>query len=172
MKHIWTYFSYAFVCSIKLPKQRWPPPRSSSARPFGFARRWRSLARLHAHPLPRYMHPCMCACQSTDAADPNEFVSTAGFETLLKRMKEGKMLMDEFSNFIKQRAIIEDTYGRALVRLAKTTAASLEVGCVACIWWQANQPTDFHLLLLLVCRTLRSSWDTLRNGKACRYGGR
>ncbi len=41
--------------------------------------------------------------QGTDANDPTEFVSVAGYEALSRRMKDGKALTDEFANFAKQR---------------------------------------------------------------------
>ncbi|XP_048581191.1 proline-serine-threonine phosphatase-interacting protein 1 isoform X1 [Nematostella vectensis] len=68
-----------------------------------------------------------------------EFTSTAGFDALSKRMRDGKQTCQEMEEFVKQRADIEEKYGKSLMRLAKTSEAKDEIG------------------------TLKSSWDSLRN---------
>eukprot|EP00050_Salpingoeca_kvevrii_P014913 m.41624 g.41624 ORF g.41624 m.41624 type:complete len:448 (+) comp6051_c0_seq3:1224-2567(+) len=63
-----------------------------------------------------------------------DFTSFDGFETLCKRLKEGKQVCDDYHNFCKTRASIEETYGKALVKLAKSAGGALEIGTTKSAW--------------------------------------
>ena len=68
----------------------------------------------------------------------SDFNSTAGFDTLCKRLRDGKQMCIDFEEFIKQRAEAEEKYGKNLLRLSKVGENGPEIG------------------------TLRQSWDVLR----------
>ncbi|XP_075042327.1 proline-serine-threonine phosphatase-interacting protein 2 isoform X2 [Mixophyes fleayi] len=48
-----------------------------------------------------------------------DITSTAGYECLLQHMNEGRKNCKEFEDFLKERAIIEEKYGKDLVTLCK-----------------------------------------------------
>ncbi|XP_014661435.1 PREDICTED: proline-serine-threonine phosphatase-interacting protein 1-like isoform X2 [Priapulus caudatus] len=57
-----------------------------------------------------------------------DFCSTAGADAVLKRTKEGSQVCKDLAEFMKQKAHIEETYGKALVRLAKLPLGNQELG--------------------------------------------
>ncbi|XP_031566957.1 proline-serine-threonine phosphatase-interacting protein 2-like [Actinia tenebrosa] len=69
----------------------------------------------------------------------SDFTSTAGFDNLCKRLRDGKQSCQDFEEFVRQRADIEEKYGKSLTRLAKSNEAKEEIG------------------------SLKDSWDCLRN---------
>lgn len=68
-----------------------------------------------------------------------DFCSTAGFDVLAKRLREGKQMCKDFEEYMEKRARIEKDYGDSLIRLAKNSSGKDEIG------------------------TLRESWDTLKH---------
>ncbi|XP_065070874.1 proline-serine-threonine phosphatase-interacting protein 1-like isoform X1 [Rhopilema esculentum] len=53
---------------------------------------------------------------------------TAGYDTIIKRLKDGKKVCDDLVEFLKQRAKAEDEYGKALMRISQQAGASDEIG--------------------------------------------
>ncbi|XP_064387838.1 proline-serine-threonine phosphatase-interacting protein 1-like [Halichondria panicea] len=68
-----------------------------------------------------------------------EFCSTQGYDTLVKRLKDGKRMCQDFEEYLEKRAKIERDYGESLIKLSRTTSGKEEIG------------------------SLRKSWDTLRS---------
>ncbi|CAH1788186.1 unnamed protein product [Owenia fusiformis] len=63
-----------------------------------------------------------------------DFCSTQGFETICRRMKEGRSSTKDFEDFLKQRLKIEQEYSKALVKLGKSSSASNELGSMREAW--------------------------------------
>jgi len=63
---------------------------------------------------------------------------TKGYDILVTRLKDGKKLHDAYADFIRNRAKLEDDYGKNLIRLAQIAGGTEETG------------------------TLRQSWDSLK----------
>lgn len=57
-----------------------------------------------------------------------DFCSTVGFDTVLKRAKDGYQVGKDFLEFVKQRAQLEEAHGKALVKLAKCSLGQNEFG--------------------------------------------
>lgn len=43
-----------------------------------------------------------------------------GWEVVIRRLKEGRQILKDYTDFVRQRASIEEQFGKALVKLAKT----------------------------------------------------
>lgn len=67
-----------------------------------------------------------------------DFNSTAGFDALCKRMRDGRQMTQDLEDFIRQRADAEEKYGKALIKLAEGAKGKDEIG------------------------TLKESWDVLK----------
>jgi len=65
-----------------------------------------------------------------------------GFEILVKRAKDGRGLCKEYIEFIRQRSVIEEQYGKALLKLAKSSWGTEEIGGVRCIWESLKNHTE------------------------------
>lgn len=72
----------------------------------------------------------------------SEFCSTAGFDTLVKRLKEGKKMCQDFEEFLEKRARIEKDYGESLIRLAKVVSGKDEIGTLRRSWDQLKTDTE------------------------------
>jgi proline-serine-threonine phosphatase interacting protein 1 len=72
----------------------------------------------------------------------SEFCSTAGYDTLVKRLKEGKKMCHDLEDFLEKRARIEKEYGDNLVRLAEKAAGKEELGTLRKSWDQLKSETD------------------------------
>jgi len=68
----------------------------------------------------------------------NDWDGTRGYDILVNRLKDGKKLHDAYSEFVRNRARLEDDYGKNLIRLAQIAGGTEETG------------------------TLRQSWDSLK----------
>ncbi|XP_053304239.1 proline-serine-threonine phosphatase-interacting protein 2 isoform X2 [Spea bombifrons] len=49
----------------------------------------------------------------------NDIISTAGYDTLIQHMNDGRKNCKEFEDFLKERAVIEEKYGKELINLTK-----------------------------------------------------
>jgi len=63
-----------------------------------------------------------------------DFNGTTGYDTLIYRLKDGKKLCDAFSEFLRNRAKLEDEYGKNLIRLAQSAATNEETGSLKESW--------------------------------------
>ncbi|CAH3103811.1 unnamed protein product [Pocillopora meandrina] len=80
-----------------------------------------------------------------------DFNSTAGFDALCKRLKDGKQMCLDFEDFIRQRADAEEKYGKALMRLAENAKGRDEIGTLRESWEVIKTETEnigkLHLAL-------------------------
>lgn len=80
-----------------------------------------------------------------------DFNSTAGFDALCKRLKDGKQMCLDFEDFIRQRADAEEKYGKALMRLAENAKGRDEIGTLRESWEVVKTETEnigkLHLAL-------------------------
>lgn len=63
-----------------------------------------------------------------------DFNSTAGFDALCKRMRDGKQMCQDFEDFIRQRADAEEKYGKSLMRIAESAKGKDEIGSLRDSW--------------------------------------
>jgi len=66
----------------------------------------------------------------------------SGFETLVKRTKDGRVICKEYLDFLRQRCIIEEQYGKALHKLGKIQWGGDEMGGVRKIWDSLRSNTE------------------------------
>ncbi|XP_058238846.1 F-BAR domain only protein 2 isoform X1 [Hemibagrus wyckioides] len=57
-----------------------------------------------------------------------------GFDVLYHNMKHGQISSKELADFIRERATIEETYSRAITKLAKTASNFSQLGTFAPVW--------------------------------------
>ncbi|XP_047665068.1 F-BAR domain only protein 2 isoform X3 [Tachysurus fulvidraco] len=57
-----------------------------------------------------------------------------GFDILYHNMKHGQISSKELADFIRERATIEETYSRAITKLAKTASNFSQLGTFAPVW--------------------------------------
>ncbi|KAI1891622.1 hypothetical protein AGOR_G00145680 [Albula goreensis] len=58
----------------------------------------------------------------------------AGFDALYHNMKHGQICTKELAEFVRERAAIEETYSKAMSKLAKTAANGSPLGTFAPMW--------------------------------------
>ncbi|XP_028661496.2 F-BAR domain only protein 2 isoform X1 [Erpetoichthys calabaricus] len=58
----------------------------------------------------------------------------SGFDVLYHNMKYGQISSKELSDFIRERATIEETYARSMAKLAKTASNYSQLGTFAPVW--------------------------------------
>lgn len=71
-----------------------------------------------------------------------DFNSTAGFDALCKRLKDGKQMCQDFEDFIRQRADAEEKYGKALMKLAESAKGKDEIGTLRESWEVIKTETE------------------------------
>lgn len=80
-----------------------------------------------------------------------DFNSTAGFDALCKRLKDGKQMCLDFEDFIRQRADAEEKYGKALMKLSESAKGRDEIGTLRESWEVVKTETEnigkLHLAL-------------------------
>lgn len=69
----------------------------------------------------------------------SEICNFSGFDVLCQRMKEGRKVCKDYTDFLRQRAQVQELYGKALIKLSKSLGGKEEIG------------------------SLRQSWETMRN---------
>eukprot|EP00090_Calanus_glacialis_P014141 TRINITY_DN2281_c0_g1_i1.p1 TRINITY_DN2281_c0_g1~~TRINITY_DN2281_c0_g1_i1.p1 ORF type:complete len:554 (-),score=87.29 TRINITY_DN2281_c0_g1_i1:284-1945(-) len=65
-----------------------------------------------------------------------------GFEVIVKRLKDGRSVCKEYVEFLRQRSLIEEQYGKALIKLAKTTSSRDEISSVRPAWDSVKNHTE------------------------------
>ncbi|XP_077087213.1 F-BAR domain only protein 2 isoform X2 [Siphateles boraxobius] len=65
-----------------------------------------------------------------------------GFDLLYHNMKHGQISSKELSDFIRERATIEETYSRSMTKLAKTASNCSQLGTFAPVWDVFKQSTE------------------------------
>ncbi|KAL9985653.1 hypothetical protein ACROYT_G008079 [Oculina patagonica] len=78
----------------------------------------------------------------TDCFWGTDFNSSAGFDVLAKRMKDGKQMCQDFEDFIRQRADAEEKYGKALMKLAESAKGREEIGTLRESWEVIKTETE------------------------------
>ncbi|KAG2466967.1 FCHO2 protein, partial [Polypterus senegalus] len=69
------------------------------------------------------------AVENVDKGEKNN-----GFDVLYHNMKYGQISSKELSDFIRERATIEETYARSMAKLAKTASNYSQLGTFAPVW--------------------------------------
>jgi len=65
-----------------------------------------------------------------------------GFEVIVKRLKDGRSVCKEYVEFLRQRSIIEEQYGKSLIKLAKTASSRDEISSVRPAWDSVKNHTE------------------------------
>jgi len=65
-----------------------------------------------------------------------------GFEVIVKRLKDGRSVCKEYVEFLRQRSLIEEQYGKALIKLAKTSSSGDEISSVRPAWDSVKNTTE------------------------------
>ncbi|XP_056314053.1 F-BAR domain only protein 2 isoform X9 [Danio aesculapii] len=65
-----------------------------------------------------------------------------GFDVLYHNMKHGQISSKELSDFIRERATIEEAYSRSMTKLAKTASNFSQLGTFAPVWDVFKQSTE------------------------------
>uniref|UniRef100_A0A671LLS1 F-BAR domain only protein 2 n=1 Tax=Sinocyclocheilus anshuiensis TaxID=1608454 RepID=A0A671LLS1_9TELE len=65
-----------------------------------------------------------------------------GFDVLYHNMKHGQISSKELSEFIRERATIEEAYSRSMTKLAKTASNCSQLGTFAPVWDVFKQSTE------------------------------
>ncbi|XP_051749941.1 F-BAR domain only protein 2 isoform X8 [Ctenopharyngodon idella] len=65
-----------------------------------------------------------------------------GFDVLYHNMKHGQISSKELSDFIRERATIEEVYSRSMTKLAKTASNCSQLGTFAPVWDVFKQSTE------------------------------
>ncbi|XP_015759730.1 PREDICTED: proline-serine-threonine phosphatase-interacting protein 1-like [Acropora digitifera] len=71
-----------------------------------------------------------------------DFNSTAGFDVLCKRMRDGKQMCQDFEEFLRQRADAEEKYGKSLIRIAESAKGKEEIGTLKESWEVLRTETE------------------------------
>lgn len=88
---------------------------------------------------------------NTEQSDENSFKNNfwnpdygnfQGFEVLVKRLKDGRSVCKEYVDFLRQRSLIEEQYGKALIKLAKTVKSRDEISQVRPAWDRVTAHTE------------------------------
>ncbi|XP_071098954.1 proline-serine-threonine phosphatase-interacting protein 2-like isoform X3 [Haliotis cracherodii] len=71
-----------------------------------------------------------------------DFTSTAGFEVLAQRMKDGRHMCKEFEEYLKQRYEMENKYFKDLLKLEKNMKTKEDVGVLEKSWNKLKQEVE------------------------------
>uniref|UniRef100_A0A8C3RE90 Proline-serine-threonine phosphatase interacting protein 2 n=1 Tax=Cyanoderma ruficeps TaxID=181631 RepID=A0A8C3RE90_9PASS len=56
---------------------------------------------------------------NTDPSESTDLTSTVGYDSIIQHLNDGRKNCKEFEDFLKERAIIEEKYGKELINLSK-----------------------------------------------------
>lgn len=65
-----------------------------------------------------------------------------GWETVARRLKDGRQVLKEYSEFLKQRAAIEEQVGKSLVKLAKSVTIREDLDPLRNVWEIMKSQTE------------------------------
>jgi len=65
-----------------------------------------------------------------------------GWETVARRLKDGRQVLKEYSEFVKQRAAIEEQVGKSLVKLAKSVTIREDLDPLRNVWEIMKSQTE------------------------------
>ena len=71
-----------------------------------------------------------------------DFCSTAGYDTLVKRLKEGKQMVIDYEEYLERRAKIEKQYADEMIKLARISSGKDEIGTLRRSWGQLKTETE------------------------------
>lgn len=71
-----------------------------------------------------------------------DFCSTAGYDTLVKRLKEGKQMVIDYEEYLERRAKIEKQYADEMIKLARISSGKDEIGTLRRSWDQLKTETE------------------------------
>ncbi|XP_065187804.1 proline-serine-threonine phosphatase-interacting protein 1-like [Sycon ciliatum] len=63
-----------------------------------------------------------------------DFTGVTGYDVLVKRLKDGKKMTQDFEDFIRARAKLEETYSKELMKLVKNSHGETEIGSLRASW--------------------------------------
>merc|ERR1712018_404357 len=72
----------------------------------------------------------------------SDWNGTNGYNALVTRLKDGKKLYDAYAGFVRNRAKIEDEYGKKLINLAQFSGALEETGTLRQAWDSIRKETE------------------------------
>lgn len=72
----------------------------------------------------------------------SDWDGTMGYDALVTRLKDGKKLYDAFTDFVRNRAKIEDDYGKRLINLAQVSGGQEETGTLRQAWDSIRKETE------------------------------
>ncbi|XP_013415067.1 proline-serine-threonine phosphatase-interacting protein 2 isoform X1 [Lingula anatina] len=78
----------------------------------------------------------------SDAFWGTEFCSTLGFDTVCRRLKDGRQMVKDVEDFLKQRAKIEEDYQKNLINLTKKAGGATENGTLRASWEELKSRTE------------------------------
>ncbi|GAB6032094.1 proline-serine-threonine phosphatase interacting protein [Chamberlinius hualienensis] len=71
-----------------------------------------------------------------------EYCNYLGFDVLCRRLHDGKQMLKDFSEFLRQRAQAQEAYGKTLIKLAHFPGGRDELGILKLSWEAFRQQTE------------------------------
>ncbi|XP_038077950.1 proline-serine-threonine phosphatase-interacting protein 1-like [Patiria miniata] len=71
-----------------------------------------------------------------------DFNSTNGYDVLLKRMKDGREMCKDYEEFLKQRSKAEESFGKTLLKISRTSGGKEEIGTLKTAWSEVITQTE------------------------------
>ncbi|XP_067131738.1 proline-serine-threonine phosphatase-interacting protein 1-like [Centruroides vittatus] len=72
----------------------------------------------------------------------SEICNFSGFDVLCQRMKEGRKVCKDYADFLRQRAQVQELYGKALIKLSKSLGGKEEIGSLRQSWEVMRTETE------------------------------
>lgn len=72
--------------------------------------------------------------QLTDSFWSDEVGDFKGWEVVSAQVKEGRHIIKQYVDFLKQRSMVEDAFGKSLLKLSKSVILPQDIGCLNDIW--------------------------------------
>ncbi|XP_043358680.1 F-BAR domain only protein 1 isoform X3 [Dermochelys coriacea] len=103
---------------------------------------------------------------SRDGGDLPQGEKTQGFDVLYHNMKHGQVSTKELADFIRERATVEEIYGKSMAKLAKIATNGTQLGTFAPLWEVFRVSSD--KLALCHLELVKKLHDLLK--EIARYG--